>query len=120
MSRSVFAFLLMAASTVSNLFTDQVKGLPKGTDEKPVAVQRDVYPFLKRHCVSCHNDADPKARRSLTGYQDKESIRADAEAWDDIVKHVRDGTMPPAQSKQPTPKEAAAFLDHVARLRAEK
>lgn len=87
--------------------------------ERPVSVMKDVYPFLKRHCVSCHNAAAPRASQPLTDYQDAASIRRDRAVWDDVLLHVEAGSMPPAGERQPTAAEAAAFARTVRRLRAQ-
>lgn len=86
-------------------------------DPTPVSVMKDVYPFLKKHCVSCHNDVAPRAERSLTGYQDAAAIRKDRAVWDEVLKHVEAKSMPPACERPPTAAEVTAFARAVGRLR---
>ncbi|OWK40182.1 sulfatase [Fimbriiglobus ruber] len=84
---------------------------------QPVSVMTDVYPFLKKHCVSCHNDAAPRAERTLTGYQDAASILNDRSVWDDVLRHVEAKSMPPAAERQPLATETAVFVRNVRQLR---
>jgi len=82
-------------------------------DEKqpddPVNVQKDVYPFLRKHCVSCHNDVTGTADPSLTHFQTADAIRKDAETWRAMLKTVTAGTMPPAGRPKPAKKDAENF-----------
>ena len=58
-------------------------GRPAPADDKKPAenvdVQKDVYPFLRKYCVSCHNDVTGSARPSLTDFQDAKSIRKEGD-----------------------------------------
>ena len=81
-------------------------------DNKPaekVDVQKDVYPFLRKHCVSCHNDVTGSARPSLTDFQDAKAIRKDRETWGAVLKTVTAGTMPPAGRPKPAKKDVERF-----------
>jgi uncharacterized sulfatase len=95
-----------------------VEAKPAG-GRPPVAVMKEVYPYLRRYCVACHNDAAPRAERSLTGYQDAAAIRASGPVWDDVLRHVEAGSMPPAGERQPPAAESAAFVRAVRRLRGQ-
>ncbi len=74
-----------------------------------VDVQKDVYPFLRKHCVSCHNDVTGTAEPSLTHFQTADAIRKDADAWRLVLKTVEAGTMPPAGRPKPAKKDAERF-----------
>ncbi len=114
----VWFVTLPAATAVGLAVAGRPAPLPKpAAGHRPVAVMKDVYPFLKKYCVSCHNDAAPRAERSLTGYQDAASILKDRPVWDDVLRHAEAGSMPPAGDRQPPAAEVAAFARAVRRLR---
>jgi hypothetical protein len=78
-------------------------------DDKPVDVQKDVYPFLRKHCVSCHNDVTGTAEPSLTHFQTADAIHKDADAWRLVLKTIAIGTMPPAGRPKPAKKDVDGF-----------
>ncbi|MBN9524439.1 hypothetical protein J0H58_38980 [bacterium] len=84
---------------------------------QPVNIQKDIYPFLRRHCVSCHNDTSPGALRSLTGYQDETAIRRDPGGWAEVVRLVESRAMPPANSPRPPAPDRDRFLQYARELR---
>lgn len=80
----------------------------KQPDEK-VDVQKDIYPFLRKHCVSCHNDVTGNAAPSLTDFQDAKAIRKDGATWRTVIKLTTTGAMPPAHSPKPAAKDVERF-----------
>lgn len=88
-------------------------GRPAPADDKKPAenvdVQKDVYPFLRKYCVSCHNDVTGSARPSLTDFQDAKSIRKEGDTWRTVVKVTAAGTMPPAGRAKPGAKDVERF-----------
>ena len=43
-------------------------------------------PFLKKHCVECHNATDPKAELNLEIFQDSLSLIKQRKTWDNVLR----------------------------------
>jgi hypothetical protein len=75
---------------------------------------RQVAPLLRQYCTDCHGGDKPRAGVALDRYRDDITAAGDLVTWEKVQKALRDGSMPPAKKKQPTPAERdllAAFLD---------
>jgi hypothetical protein len=70
--------------------------------------QKDVLPFLKRHCLSCHSGAKPKADLSLDKYTDDASLVPDRKVWDTVRHMLKSREMPPPERPQPKTAEVEA------------
>lgn len=86
-------------------------------DERPSFAPVEV--FVKKHCLACHADNDPKAGLSLTKFRSSAELITGRKAWDSIVTMVESGEMPPADKPQPTADERTAFLKQVADIIAD-
>jgi len=100
--------VLSAVAALAHLASRPAPADDKKRDEK-VDVQKDMYPFLRKHCVSCHNDVTGNAKPSLTDFQDAKAIRKDSETWRTVVKVTGAGTMPPAGRAKPAAKDIERF-----------
>jgi hypothetical protein len=74
----------------------------------PGVYQRDVLPFLKAHCVTCHRAGKAKADFSFDKYTDDASVLADRKAWDAVLHMLKTREMPPPERPRPKPAEADA------------
>src|SRR5687768_8096509 len=75
---------------------------PKGTaDANPSAYQKDVLPFLKRYCISCHSGAKPKAELSFEKYTDDASLVRDRKMFENVRHMLKAREMPPPERPQP-------------------
>ncbi|MDA1191556.1 MAG: DUF1592 domain-containing protein [Candidatus Poribacteria bacterium] len=70
-------------------------------------------PFLTKHCVSCHGGKEPVGGLALDAFHDSASVIARRKVWDNVLKMVRIGAMPPAGLPQPSADEVAHFVAHV-------
>ena len=70
-------------------------------------------PFLQKNCLSCHSGAKPKAELSLDGYKDSASLIKNRKVWDNVVKNIISGEMPPKSKPRPTVKESENFISLV-------
>ena len=70
-------------------------------------------PFLQKNCLSCHSGAKPKAELSLDGYKDSASLIKNRKVWDNVVKNIISGEMPPKEKPRPTVKESENFTSLV-------
>ena len=64
--------------------------------------------FLRRNCVRCHGPNKQEGEFRLD--QLTANIARDAKLWAQVAEQLRDGTMPPADEKQPVAKETESLL----------
>ena len=76
-----------------------------------------VKPFLTKYCNGCHGAYSPKAQLNLTRFTDLQTVIADLPHWNLTRQRVHDVEMPPAESKQPTPKEREAVVTWIRSVR---
>jgi hypothetical protein len=62
--------------------------------------------LIERYCVECHNDLDLTANLSLTD-SDLSAVAEDAEHWEQVIRKLRAGMMPPPGQARP---DKAAFM----------
>lgn len=72
--------------------------------------ERDVVPYLKKHCLECHEGAEPEGDFDLSPYLNEESARAAFDDWDYLRERVLDGDMPPRSRPRPGGAETESFL----------
>src|SRR6266446_451210 len=78
------------------------------TGPSSAGFEKDVVPFLMKHCYSCHGHGHTRGDLSLDRDMDVEAIQKDREVWETVVEMVRTGAMPPPSKgrKRPAPSEA--------------
>src|SRR5687768_10447323 len=81
---------------------------PKGADAKHSAYQKDILPFLKRHCFHCHGNGKAKAELSFDKYTDDASLVPDRKVWDNVRHMLKAREMPPPTRPQPKAAEVEA------------
>lgn len=82
----------------------------KGEDvtvQTPVADQfaAKALPILKQHCHRCHNAEEPSGDLDLTAYSSEKSVLEGRKAWENALRMVQRGEMPP-QDEEPRPNDA--------------
>jgi hypothetical protein len=70
-------------------------------------------PFLKKHCVECHSGKEPKAELALDVFQDAMSLVKQRKVWDNVLRMIATGDMPPKDKPRPTVAEAEQFTEHI-------
>jgi hypothetical protein len=87
---------------------------------QPASTERAV---LDRYCVTCHNQRSkiPQGRPLLLDTLDPGDVGSHANVWEQVVRKLRTGTMPPAGVPHPSPEisdrlafSLEAALDRVA------
>lgn len=81
--------------------------------EDPPNFTADGRAFLEKHCLKCHGGADPKGELSLDGFRDTTSVVRQRKVWNNVLKVIRTGYMPPEDRPRPNAKEIEAFTNHV-------
>ena len=76
----------------------------------PKAFERDVAPFLAKHCLECHRADRKKGDLILDGYRSEAAATKDARVWESVARKLRAREMPPKAKPQPAPAEVEAVL----------
>jgi len=65
-----------------------------------------VQPFLAKHCYGCHNAKLSSGKLDLTAYQTAAAVAGQRDRWEQVLKKLTAGDMPP----QPMPRRADGEL----------
>ncbi len=65
--------------------------------------------MVREYCIGCHSQKAKVAGVSLEGL-DFNDVASNAELWENVLRKVRTGQMPPARSPQPDAPAAASFV----------
>lgn len=79
-------------------------------DRTPEGRLAGEWAMIGEYCIECHNDADYTGDLSLEG-RSPEDIHMDPGVWEEVVRKLRIGVMPPREQRQPDRDERLAFLD---------
>jgi hypothetical protein len=69
--------------------------------------------FLEKHCLKCHCGEKPKAGLSLEPFRDSLSLIKQRTVWNDVLRKIATGEMPPNGQLRPTVASSVAFTDLV-------
>ena len=75
--------------------------------------ERDVLPFLKRHCYSCHDAKQAKAGLRLDQLGTDFLRGTTADDWHEVINQINSGAMPPKDEPRPDPKAAFVVVEWV-------
>ena len=78
-------------------------------ERAPEAQLEDRWAMLNQYCVDCHNNAEYTADLSFEG-RAPESVHGDARVWEEVVRKLRIGAMPPRDQPQPDPEVRTQFV----------
>jgi len=80
------------------------------THRNPETVLQEQWAMLDRYCVGCHNSAEFTANLSLEG-RTLESVHNDPAVWEDVLRKLKIGAMPPREEPQPDKSMRAKFIN---------
>lgn len=80
-----------------------------GVRAQPSRFEKDVTAFLAKHCVSCHSGKKPKADVALDAARSEADLVKNRKLWQNVVRHIADGAMPPPERPRPSAVEFDAF-----------
>ena len=72
-----------------------------------------VAPIVTKYCGKCHGGDEPEAGISFARYPDEASMLKDRRTWERSFEMISGGSMPPADSPQPTAEEKARLMDYL-------
>ena len=69
-----------------------------------LAAQPDLFatrvkPVLSKHCLACHNPANPKNKVTFLKAQTAQDLEQQRGTWHKVAAHLRNRTMPPGANK---------------------
>jgi len=83
--------------------------------------RKTVRPFLTRFCTDCHGKTKPKADLSLTGWQSRQAVAADAQRLELVLEKLVAKAMPPKKAQpRPSDLQRQAVIEWIRRLRREE
>src|SRR5436309_4090010 len=63
----------------------------------------DVFAFVEKSCIGCHNPKLNSGGVDLKTLQNEKTFEADREIWEKVVEKLQTGKMPPPGTPQPPP-----------------
>jgi len=75
--------------------------------------EREVHPFLKQHCYSCHDAKKAKAGFRIDELGTDFLKGTTADDWHEVINQINSGEMPPKKEPRPDAKAAFAVVEWV-------
>ncbi|MFT5525849.1 MAG: hypothetical protein ACI9HK_003819, partial [Pirellulaceae bacterium] len=95
------------------LLTTSLSCVGRLSGEEPPDFARGGRPFLEKHCIKCHSGKEPKAELTLDVFLDSSAVVRQRKIWDNVLKMIRAGEMPPQDRPRPQAVEVEAFTAHI-------
>lgn len=89
-------------------------GLPPGNESAPTSsFAREGVAFLNKHCIACHGPDKKKGDVVLHTFKDDASLLKDRKTWNNVLRVISMGEMPPQGRPQPSITELETFTKSV-------
>lgn len=89
-----------------------------GDETHESSFRETVQPFLKAHCVRCHDEQSREGDLDLTADADTSSVIQNFRHWMVVLQRLEDGDMPPEDAEhQPTDEKRRQITSWIADLR---
>lgn len=93
----------------------ETKSAPATTGtHTPAEFDRVVLPFLKQHCLRCHDEKDAQGELRLDTLSRNFAGGGSAGHWGDVLERITAGEMPPEDEPQPTQDERTRIVEWIA------
>jgi hypothetical protein len=79
----------------------------QGADDR---FEKEIHPFLKTYCVSCHNPQKKRGDLDLARFQKDADVGSDDEVWAEVAARVLAHEMPPEGKRQPSIEKRRSFV----------
>lgn len=80
------------------------------------AFRQTVEPFLARHCVGCHNEKLRSGEVDLAALREVQRAFHERQVWEQALRKIRTGEMPPPGSPRPPEASVAAVTRWIEEL----
>jgi mono/diheme cytochrome c family protein len=81
-----------------------------GESFNPKQFDAMVSPFVKKHCISCHNADDAEGGLDLSVFKSADDLLAQRKAWQRVVRQLKAGAMPPEGHPRPNEKQVKQVI----------
>jgi hypothetical protein len=78
--------------------------------ETSASFENSVLPFLSNNCYACHNSELKSGSLNLQAYKNAAAVTKDRAQWEEIVRKLRTGEMPPKGMPRPSEAETKAVI----------
>ena len=85
--------------------------LPGVASSEGIEIPGEVWGFLDKHCLECHDDLTAKGGLDLYALDEAESSRATVEKWSQVFDRILAGEMPPRDQPRPTETAIESFQE---------
>ncbi len=75
--------------------------------------EQHVKPVIAKRCYTCHNDRLSSGSLNLVPFMSAESVAQGRDGWEQILRKIRSGEMPPKGAPRPTAVEVKALTDYL-------
>lgn len=87
-------------------------------DQLKQTFEKTVQPFLKTHCVACHDQDAPEAELDLSLFSTVDSVANDHQRWELVLDRLTAGDMPPEGfDAQPSPQQRREMITWIKSVR---
>jgi hypothetical protein len=114
--RVLIAVVAAAAVTASLSAADEADRTPAGgasTPDSRIVYERVVRPFLKAHCLKCHDDRETRAGFRIDTLGMDFLADKTADHWKEIYDNLGVGKMPPEEEARPAASEVKLVMDWI-------
>ncbi len=85
----------------------------EAAEPKAVLLPEQAVGFVDHYCLDCHDGDAAEGELDLSGFDGTNKIAANSDAWNRVLRRVRDEEMPPSGSDVPEPALRAQFVTWV-------
>lgn len=106
-ARRIAGYAAMIFTTGCLLYS----AVPAGTSSHPPTAPfaTAITPFLSRNCLGCHSDKVKSGGLNLKQYESTASVLKDRDDWENVLRRVKAGEMPPKGLPRPGEAETKTF-----------
>ncbi len=99
--------------TLAGLLFALLHGADAAPGEGPPAFAKDGIAFLAKHCLKCHGEKVKRADLTLHTFRDDAAILKNRKTFQNVLRMLASGEMPPKKAPRPTPAEIDIFVRSV-------
>jgi hypothetical protein len=78
---------------------------PVSTMARPIDFKKEIEPVLANYCYDCHGEGASKGNVAFDQFRTSAERLEDRDLWQNVLKNLRAGIMPPAKKPRPNAEE---------------